>query len=222
MSAARDEIVGRIRDAIADPDRPDADVEYASVVRVYQRSPRFDREERLRLFASRLADYDCGVVTCDSASVADTVAGVIARRSRRRFVAPSAFLAAWAPRDLDMARDQGLSIMEIEDFEGVITTCAVAIATTGSIVLTHSDAEGRRALTLLPDYHVCVVPEDRIVDTLPEALARIQGAHAGLITTISGPSATADIEMTRIRGVHGPPTLDVVIVAASRAAADVL
>ena len=215
MSAARDEIVARIRAAIGDAGRLDPLVEYASVTRNYQRTPRFDRDERLRLFASRLADYDCGVVTCDSASVADTVTGVLARRGRRRLVAPSGFPAAWAPRDLELTRDHGLSAMEIEHFEGVMTSCAVAIAFTGTIVLTHSDAEGRRALTLLPDYHLCVVPDDRIVDTLPEALGRIHGAHAGLITTISGPSATADIEMTRIRGVHGPRTLDVVIVAAS-------
>ena len=215
MSAARDEIVGRIRAAIGDAGRPDPLAEYSSVVRDYLRTPRFDREERLRLFASRLADYDCGVVRCDSASLAETVAGVLARRGRRRLVAPSGFPAAWAPQDLDLARDHGLSALEIEQFDGVITSCAVAIAFTGTIVLTHSDTEGRRALTLLPDYHVCVVPEYRIVDTLPEALARIHGAHRGLITTISGPSATADIEMTRIRGVHGPRTLDVVIVAAS-------
>ena len=214
MSAAREEIVARIRAAIGDSGRSDPVVEYASVVRTYQRTPRFDRDERLRLFASRLADYDCGVGTCDSASVADTVAGVLARRGRRRLVAPPGFPAVWTPPDLDLTHDHALSALEIERFEGVITTCAVAIAFTGTIVLTHSDAEGRRALTLLPDYHLCVVPEERIVDTLPEALARIDGAHGGLITTISGPSATADIEMTRIRGVHGPRTLDVVIVAA--------
>jgi L-lactate dehydrogenase complex protein LldG len=94
-----------------------------------------------------------------------------------------------------------------------VTGCTVAIARTGSIVLCHDGHEGRRALTLIPDYHLCIVGADQIVETVPEGLRHPRVAGASLVTTISGPSATADIEMTRIKGVHGPRTLDVVIVA---------
>ena len=145
-------------------------------------------------------------------AVSQTIAGILTTRGRPRLVAPRGFPADYLPAALAVSRDDQFLPVEIESFDGVLTSCAVAIAFTGSIVLTHTAAEGRRALTLLPDYHLCVVPEERIVDSLPEAVTLIRDARPSLITTISGPSATADIEMTRIRGVHGPRTLDVVII----------
>jgi L-lactate dehydrogenase complex protein LldG len=118
----------------------------------------------------------------------------------------------WLPETVEAVVDAGLTNADLDRSEGVLTACSVAIASTGTIVLRHGPAEGRRALTLLPDYHLCVVFREQIVQTVPEAIRRIGELKPALVTTISGPSATADIEMTRVRGVHGPRTLDVVIV----------
>jgi L-lactate dehydrogenase complex protein LldG len=119
----------------------------------------------------------------------------------------------WLPHGFLFQRDTGLNYQEIDKSEGVLTGCAVAIALTGTIVLRHSESEGRRALTLVPDYHLCVVHEQQIVETVPEGIAQMSAYAPAPITTISGPSATSDIEMTRIKGVHGPRTLEVILVA---------
>lgn len=106
-----------------------------------------------------------------------------------------------------------MSLARIESFDGVLTAATVAVAESGSIVLQHGAAEGRRALTLLPDYHLCVLFEHQLVETLAECFERLKGSATRPTTFISGPSATADIEMTRIKGVHGPRFLDVILVA---------
>jgi L-lactate dehydrogenase complex protein LldG len=116
------------------------------------------------------------------------------------------------PAGVAFVSDTGMSAIELDAAEGVLTGCTVAIAQTGTIILRHASAEGRRALTLVPDYHLCVVEADQIVETAPEAFRRLAALNPRVLTTISGPSATADIEMTRIKGVHGPRTLDVILV----------
>src|SRR5262249_26463144 len=100
----------------------------------------------------------------------------------------------------------------LDQSDGVLTGCTLAIASTGSLVIRHEAAQGRRALTLVPDYHLCIVDETQIVETVPEAIRLLMAEAAGAATIISGPSATSDIEMTRIKGVHGPRTLDVILV----------
>lgn len=135
----------------------------------------------------------------------------MAVRGKTALVVPGGVPRAWLPRSLGVVEDSGLSYEALDRSEGVLTACTLAIAATGTIVLRHDPAEGRRALTLVPDYHLCVVFHDQIVRTVPEAMRRLSALGPGLVTTISGPSATADIEMTRIRGVHGPRTLDVVV-----------
>jgi L-lactate dehydrogenase complex protein LldG len=117
----------------------------------------------------------------------------------------------WLPPALAAVEDAGLSHADLDAVDGVLTGCSLAIANTGTIVLRHTAAEGRRAVTLVPDYHLCVVFAGQVVQTVPEAIARLGAQALELVTTISGPSATADIEMTRIRGVHGPRTLDVIV-----------
>ena len=119
---------------------------------------------------------------------------------------------AWLPAGIEFVPDEDLSFDFLDRSEGVLTGCSFAIASTGTIVLGHAAGEGRRALTLIPDYHLCVVHAGQVVQTVPQAIRGAAERRPSLLTTISGPSATADIEMTRIRGVHGPRTLDVVLV----------
>jgi len=106
--------------------------------------------------------------------------------------------------------DDQLSVAELDGVDGVITSCAVAIAETGTLILDGSPGQGRRVITLIPDYHLCVVAEEQIVADVPQALARLAATRP--LTMISGPSATSDIELNRVEGVHGPRTLEVIIV----------
>ncbi|HKQ88110.1 MAG TPA: LUD domain-containing protein [Candidatus Acidoferrales bacterium] len=110
-------------------------------------------------------------------------------------------------------RDENLSYADLDRAEGVLTTCAVAIALTGTIILRHGRS-GRRAMTLIPDYHLCIVRASQVVETVPEAIRELESPTRSPITTISGPSATSDIEMTRIKGVHGPRRLAVILIIA--------
>ena len=118
---------------------------------------------------------------------------------------------SWTPDSDD--KTGRLSSAQIESLDGVLTAATVAVAESGSIVLQHGPTEGRRALTLLPDYHLCVLFAEQVVETLPECFDRLRPNATRPTTFISGPSATADIEMTRIKGVHGPRFLDVILVS---------
>jgi L-lactate dehydrogenase complex protein LldG len=133
-------------------------------------------------------------------------------RKFRRMVVPRGVAAEWLPGGVEFVVDEGLAAAELDAVDGVMTGATLAIAETGTVVLQNVAGQGRRAVTLVPDYHLCVVRVEDVVETVPEAIARLQ-ATAGLATTfVSGPSATADIEMTRIKGVHGPRFLDVILV----------
>ena len=127
-------------------------------------------------------------------------------------VVPAGLAPEWLPGGVEFVVDEGLSAGELNGFDGVMTGATLAIAETGTVVLQNVAGQGRRAVTLVPDYHLCLVRVDDVVETVPEAMARLQET-AGLATTfVSGPSATADIEMTRIKGVHGPRSLDVILI----------
>jgi L-lactate dehydrogenase complex protein LldG len=132
-------------------------------------------------------------------------------RQKRRLAVPEEFPREWIPAGIEAVQGTGLSNEMLDKIDGVLTGCTVAIASTGSIALV-SGRDGRRAITLVPDYQLCVVRQDQIVEFLAEAMEALQPFKTLPLTFFSGPSATVDIEMTRVQGVHGPRTLDVVIV----------
>jgi L-lactate dehydrogenase complex protein LldG len=198
MSDPRAEILGRIAQAIAD-------AEAAPVPRAYRRDGSLTPDERTRLFVERVADYRADVRRCSDVEAA--VAEVCAARGVRTLAIPAAL--AWRPAGVELVEDHGLSAHELDQVDGALTGCSAAIAESGTIVLTAGPEEGRRALTLVPDLHICVVRESQICELLPEALDRIDPRRP--ITFVSGPSATSDIELSRVEGVHGPRTLIVLI-----------
>jgi L-lactate dehydrogenase complex protein LldG len=200
---------------------------HAEIPRDYVRRGGMTVSARQERFIERLKEYDAEVVECEPEGLAATITAVLAASGRHRFVAPPGIPAewyveaAWKIEGLECTFDHGLSIAEIEQAEGVITGCFCGVADSGTIVLHHSASEGRRVLSLLPDWHLCVVRASQVVETLPEYFDRCQVSGVRfqeaenlpkLVTWISGPSATADIEMTRIKGVHGPRFLNVILV----------
>jgi L-lactate dehydrogenase complex protein LldG len=212
-NSSRAEVLRRIRRAKGGAsDGARARAEWETLARGYQRSATRGREALLELLEDRLRDYDAHVVRVGQADVASTVSTMLAERGKRRMVIPAGLAAEWLPAGFDFVVDEGLSAAELDGFEGVMTGSTVAIGETGTVVLQNVPGQGRRAATLVPDYHLCVVRVEDVVETVPEAMSRLQ-TTAGLATTFfSGPSATADIEMTRIKGVHGPRFLDVIVV----------
>ncbi|MDE3196577.1 MAG: LUD domain-containing protein [Acidobacteriota bacterium] len=198
MNAAKKEILAKIRSAAGDT------AEAAPVPREYIQSGAVDLEG----FIEKLHDYNAGVYRCAARGLDAAILQAMDARGKGRLVIP-----AGLPEGERFIRDEGLSYEDLDRSEGVLTRCTVAISKTGTIVLCHTPGEGRRALTLIPDYHLCIVRADQVVETVPEGIRRLREFRTHPITTISGPSATADIEMTRIKGVHGPRTLDVILVS---------
>ena len=133
-----------------------------------------------------------------------------AQRGAHRVVVPAG-LGLTLPAGLDVRVDDGLTAAELDAFDAVVTRAAVAIAETGTIILDGSAGQGRRAISLVPDYHLCIVHASQVVQLVPEAMARLAAAAHRPLTWISGPSATSDIELERVEGVHGPRTLEVIL-----------
>jgi L-lactate dehydrogenase complex protein LldG len=212
--SAREEILERIRKANARASSSvAAQSAWDALPRTYNSVSRADREAVMLLLEDRLRDYDATVLQCGSEDVPGAVARILAERGKRRMVVPPGVPSAWLPQGFEFIVDEEFTAQQLDEFEGVLTCASLAIAETGTVVLQSVAGQGRRALSLVPDYHLCVVQAADVVATVPEAFARLQ-ATAHLATTfISGPSATADIEMTRIKGVHGPRVLDVLFVA---------
>ena len=167
----------------------------------------------MELFAARLYDYGTSVYRCTTAQIADAVAQALKARRHTDIVVAQGVPASWLPDGFEFVEDDGLSYAVLDQSNGVLPGCEVAAAFTGTIILRHGPGQPRRAVTLVPDYHLCVVRAQQVVETLPEAIRRVEEFRGAPLTTISGPSATSDIEMTRVKGVHGPRTLDVVLVS---------
>ena len=208
MSGAREEIRQRIAAAVGTPSTDQA------IDRRYRRLGDLGDEERVALFCRRVGEYRADVHRVQETGVAALIASVCGTYDARRLVVPAGLPPAWRSTELELVDDDGLPARELDGVDGAVTGCTVAIAETGTIVLTAGPREGRRALTLIPDLHVCIVRETQIVELLPEALAMIAAARLERqpVTFISGPSATSDIELSRVEGVHGPRTLVVAVV----------
>ena len=208
MSAAREEVLGRIRTALGPKPR------VIEIPRDYVVASRLDRDAQVERFAERAAEYRATVWRCGIDDVQDAVGAALAEHRARRLVVPADLPGAWRPDGIEWLEDDELDPAALDGSDGVITGCALAIADTGTIVLDGGERQGRRALTLLPDLHVCVVRSEQVVGTVPEAIRRLgEAVRTGRrpVTFISGPSATSDIELNRVEGVHGPRRLEIVL-----------
>lgn len=207
--SAREEILDRIRTALKDaPKVPE-------IPRGYRTASQLDETGLIERLVDRLVDYKARVAVVDAADVPAKIAELLAGAGG--YVVPAGLDAGWltgielehdARRRLD-SMAAPLTVAELDGIDTVITGSAVAVAETGTIILDGSPNQGRRAISLVPDHHICIVKAEDVVGILPEALRRIDGTRP--LTMISGPSATSDIELERVEGVHGPRKLDVVI-----------
>ena len=219
MPEARTEILGRIREQLGRVDAPgvaETARAYAALPRAYVQRGVTDIEARVRLLLERLIDYDAEILETYEASLAATIESALRKHGDTVLLAPASIPAAWLPGTVKVMRDPGpdglaLALRSLTRASAVLTGCIGAIAETGTILLAHGEGQGRRVLSLLPDHHLCVLRRGQIVETVSEGLALIAEHKLSAITTVSGPSATADIEMTRIRGVHGPRRLTVLL-----------
>ena len=203
MTDAKTEILARIRSSLIDaPASP-------TIPRTYRRSSALGREEILDMLEDRLVDYKAGVYRETAETLPDRVAALL--REGARVVVPAGLPEGWVPASVDGVVDTQLGVRELDTVDAVLTSSTATCAETGTIFLTAREDEGRRAISLVPDHHICVVPADSVVELFPEALARVEPTAP--ITMISGPSATSDIELERVEGVHGPRTLDVIILS---------
>jgi L-lactate dehydrogenase complex protein LldG len=207
---SREIVLGRIRAAL---DRKSADAEEAVEERSYRRTGIRSRADVYGLFEQRIGDYGGRVFRCSEHQISEQVATILVERGRRVIVVPPGIGKSWLDARISWIVDEGLSFAQLDGAQGILTAATAGVAESGSIVLQHGPEEGRRALTLLPDYHLCVLFESQIVGTLPDCFDRLRATATRPTTFISGPSATADIEMTRIEGVHGPRSLDVILAA---------
>ncbi|WP_400160497.1 lactate utilization protein C [Arthrobacter sp. BPSS-3] len=207
--SAREDILGRIRTALQDnPEAP-------PVPRLYRSTSGLDQAALIELLEDRLIDYKAQVAVVDAADVPAQIAELLA--DARSYVVPAGFDTGWLTH-LELDRDSRrrtdsaatpLSVSELDGIDAVVTGSAVSVAETGTIILDGSPNQGRRAISLIPDHHICIVQAADIAGILPDALRRIDGTRP--LTMISGPSATSDIELERVEGVHGPRKLDVII-----------
>jgi L-lactate dehydrogenase complex protein LldG len=217
---ARDEVLARIRAALGggaadgvpresgSGPEPGASPEPGTG---YRTRGELDGVPLLDLLAERLAHYRAAVRRTTPAGLQATLGAALAERGAQRVVVPSGLDLPALP-GTELIVDDDLSPHDLDALDGVITGAAVAIAQTGTIVLDGAPDQGRRAITLVPDYHLCIVQADQVVELVPEAVGRLEQRAARPLTWISGPSATSDIELSRVEGVHGPRTLEVILV----------
>lgn len=216
--SAREEILARVRGATADVTAPMGSRDALPVIEDVATGA----TETLDLFAENVADYRAQVLRTGPDGLADAIAGALREHGCSSVVVPGGLDEGWVAAISGVAKvlpDRvSMTAADLDTIDGVVTASALGIATTGTIVLDHRADQGRRAITLVPDTHVCVVRADQIVHDIPESVRRLRPAAGGArpLTWISGPSATSDIELERVEGVHGPRTLVVLLVSDGR------
>ncbi|CAM02779.1 L-lactate dehydrogenase complex protein LldG [Saccharopolyspora erythraea NRRL 2338] len=206
MSSAREVVLGRVRSALAHADRQPLE----SVPRAY--AAQRPSADVVALFCERVADYRATVQRVAAPELVDAIASAARRYSARRLLVPAGVPEQWPSAlggEFEVDDGTATGTAGLDRVDAVVTTATAGIASTGTIVLDHGPGQGRRAATLVPDVHLCVVEESRIADDVPSALADLDPARP--LTFISGPSATSDIELDRVEGVHGPRTLHVLV-----------
>lgn len=202
---AKATILSRINYALKDqPVAPEAP-------RAYRRTSSLPHDEVVDMLEDRLVDYKANVYRENAESLPARIADLLGDSVT---ILPDGFNESWLPEGLSVVRDRNddgapLTALELDALGAVLTSSTVSCAETGTIFLNGAADEGRRALSLVPDHHLCVVPLDSVVELIPEAFERVN--HERPITMISGPSATSDIELERVEGVHGPRRLDVIL-----------
>ena len=206
MTAAREAVLARIREALGDGVAP------PTVPRDYVTRGSSSPDVVVARFVERVEEAGAGVLRADDTAI--TVAAVLAQHGASRVVVAPDLAVDLRPAGVHLVEDGELAPRVLDAFDGAVTTCAVACADTGSIALDGGPGQGRRAITLVPDLHVCIVRADQIVETVPEFLDRLEGpARDGRpIVIVSGPSAISDLGFERVEGVHGPRRLVVVLV----------
>jgi L-lactate dehydrogenase complex protein LldG len=200
--SARDDMLARVRAALRDVPRDEDPLAPG------YHPPPASAGDAVERFVERVSDYRATVREADE--VAAIAAMVCAEHAARRIAVPRGLPAEWRPDGVELVVDEALGARELDALDGALTGCALAIAETGTIVLDGGERSGRRALTLVPDLHLCVVERAQVVATVPDAIRVLDGAR-GPFTFVSGPSATSDIELDRVEGVHGPRRLEVLL-----------
>ena len=215
-TTARDTVLGRIQAALRGVPEDEQEEEHRGE-RAYQLSDTGASEAHIERFVERVTEYKASVHRVEEGELSVAIASVCTARAIRCLVVPPDFPVEWVPEGIEILRDTetALSYDQLDTSDGVLTGCAVGIAQTGTIVLDGGKWQGRRVLTLLPDYALCLIWEEQIVGLVPEAITLLEESvrvRRQPLTFISGPSATSDIELSRVEGVHGPRTLEVFVV----------
>jgi L-lactate dehydrogenase complex protein LldG len=216
--SAREDVLARI--AAAHRSAPPPDLPYDGLQRDYRTESGLDAAALAERLVDRLLDYKALVRRCSADELPATIAAALAERRVGSVVVPAGLPDSWLaalPDDLAVhvdgdTPDGQVSVAELDRMDGVLSGCSVAVAETGTLVLDGSPGQGRRVISLIPDYHLCVVGSEQVVADVPQAVRRLDLTRP--TTMISGPSATSDIELNRVEGVHGPRTLEVILVAA--------
>jgi L-lactate dehydrogenase complex protein LldG len=205
--AAKDSMLDRIRKSIANAPEP-SPIQYD-----FRERDERDRAAILEDFIDRLVDYKAMVTCTNDADLPQAIADACQQQGITHIVVPADVPASWIPANVTLLKDDPpLTFADLDKSSAVLTGCALAIAQTGTIILDGGANQGRRALSLIPDRHLCVVYAEQVVGLVSEAIARLTKRSTHPITLISGPSATSDIELSRVEGVHGPRTLLVFVV----------